>query len=207
MWIHGGGWFQGGKWLMITVTAGMWGRHNEFMGKEPSSSSSTAGTSSGWATRAGHSEDVCVKMWQRIIEIYDRYMPRGIGLSPALSPVLRGDRCTARLCAWAKEKYPGRVWFQRNILKERTVRNPTDAFSRQFREAAAFTTVGWQMAYLPCKDIVGDRSMAYRHAVATRASFVEVYPVDFNNSDLRSALIALNEGLKRNQLRLTAVSQ
>lgn len=152
-------------------------------------------------TEAGISDEVCTQMWKRIIEAYDRHIPQQIGLSLASGVPFRGSHSYDAVYEWAKAKYGDRVWYQHNSLAEKKFDMPTNSQSVRLTEASAFTTVGWQMSYNPQKDIVGDRHKAYQHALDTNSSFVEVYPVDLNNPDLRDALSHLNDGLKENHQR------
>ncbi len=152
--------------------------------------------------KAGFSPEKGADMWKKIIAMYDKHMPRNAGLAIALSPILKGNGVDDIIFNWAKDKYGNKVWFQRNILKERTAKNPNGKYSSQLRTASAFTTVGWQTAIIPGKDLVGNKKIAYQHAIDTNSSYVEVYPEELNEATARRELIELNKGLKANYERL-----
>jgi len=158
---------------------------------------------------AGFSPEVGAAMWKRIIEMYDRHMPKNVGLVISLSPIVKGgkggDGVSRIVFDWATKKYGNRVWYQRDILKERTATNPNGKLSSQMKAAASFTTIGWQTAFIPDKDLVGNKAIAYQHAINTNSSYVEVYPEEMRDASAREELMKLNNGLKGNYERLKNV--
>jgi len=148
---------------------------------------------------AGISNDVMFETWKKIFGAYDKYMPPHVGLSIALSPVLKKVTVEYEIRDWALKRYGNRVWFQRNVLKERTARM-NGRYSQQIRDLSSKTTVGWQTAIAPGKDF-GDYTVAYKHAVGTGACFVEAYSREFKE-EAADALMELSRGLRDNYSKM-----
>jgi hypothetical protein len=141
---------------------------------------------------AGASDAVCLRMWQKIFASYGTHMPKHVGLAIALSPTLSNIDVSEALQGWAKETYGNRVWLQRNTLKAE--RGPL--FFNQLKQAAEYTTVGWQTAIAPGRDF-GDRTATFQNAVESNGSYVEVYDGDIRDRSSRAALVDFNNALKK----------
>lgn len=150
-----------------------------------------------WA-KAGISDEKLFYVWKRIIESYDKCIPKGVGLGLDLGVPFKGSRTSELINEYALENYAVRVWFQYNGLKE--VYLPTDRWSEMIRESSKKTIVGYQMVgggqFLDTQ--TGDRKIAFEHAIEDGCSYVEVYVADLRDPKWKEAMVFLANGLAKN---------
>ncbi len=159
----------------------------------------TEPTNTQWK-KFGISDEKLVPMWQRIITTYDQTMPPNVGIALDLGTPFKVPKSqTPQLVYdWAREKFPGRVWFQQNGLKEKY---PAESnWSTKIREASATTIGGYQMVgggkFLDKE--TGDRRKAFERAIEDRCLYVEVYRGDLLDPKWEKAVQFLAEGLRKN---------
>ncbi len=147
---------------------------------------------------AGINDKTVFRMWQRIIEIYDKHIPQGIGLALNLGVPFEQSKTPELVYEYALDKYPKRVWFQQDGLQE--VYPSTRRWSKMIRKAARKTVVGYQMLgggkFLDAE--TGNRKIAFEHAIEDGCSYVEVYTADVRNPKWQDAMVFLANGLAKN---------
>jgi hypothetical protein len=127
--------------------------------------------------RYGYSDAVAIKLWEDIIDAYQKAFPRTPTILNIHEPIRNKSQVARPVVEYCLQKYPGKVFFQQDGLNARVGPNH---FRTLIRMAAGRTTVGYQMTgsrdWNP--QLVGDRWTAFSKALDDGASYLEVYHSD-----------------------------
>jgi len=106
--------------------------------------------------------------------------PLGFGTSNVMPPLL----------AYARASFGARLWLQQNGLRDLT--RPKGGYYAQLLSASSYTKVGWQM--WSGGNTNAQLQAAFRTAIMSRASYVEVYLNDIVNPLNAPSLLYLATG-------------
>ena len=106
--------------------------------------------------------------------------PLGFGTSNVMPPLI----------AYTRASFGGRLWLQQNGLRDLT--RPKGGYYQQLLSASVYTKVGWQM--WSGGNTAAQLKAAFRIAIMSRASYVEVYLKDIVNPLNASSLQYLAVG-------------
>jgi len=144
------------------------------------------------------SEEKVEALWKRIISMYDKYVPKRMGIGINLAPPLDGYKTAEAIHKWALQEYPGRVWFQQNGLTARW--NGDSIWSKMILEGSKTTTVGYQLG--GAGERIGDRTKTYARAVEDGCSYVEIFHYDLRGGKWETETQVLAKGLEENHRKL-----
>jgi hypothetical protein len=145
---------------------------------------------------AGFTDSVLLGAWEQVISAYAQAFTRtpvNLGvvepfICSAVSAGFINPTCAAGyqsnvlqpLANWLPSIPAGRIWVQNNGLKQNYISNIFTQRSIE-RTAAEYTTVGYQMGYMPSTPTLTDLHDSFTVARQDQASYVEVYTKDLLN--------------------------